>query len=504
MKRLFPILLCFILVFNISVVSVHAESTSSSWPAAFDMVQQAGESMIEFTQRVSQSAINQIADPNVRQRLKVIDTICGSGGCGIAWLMHQKNNGVSYDTACDTIINDVTQSNGTWLADNATATFIENYYDNTNGVQNGTGGSLDDLGYVYRYLPNYQYFNPSFCTTRGLYNSITTLMKGNPDYIFFIYSRSSASHGAYSEFDVYCRKGLMASGVLSRDYWGRQAYRTDYYNDNWENMPNDELDDGTFAVLRLCASVHEDNTLLELYNEGSWTTLGDIPSGDFEDLNLDELSTTSNNGIKFNYGTSYDQISTMQSYYVNNNSTLLGDTIYVGTSSPLALPVFNSIYDMRKGTMGLKTTNALLPSYTANGPNMSGVTAQQVQQADEIINNYYSPSSNSPGSGGNGNGGNGSGDNGSGSGSGIWDTLANAINGLLTVLGGLISGLVSGLTEVLTSLGGFFTGVLDLANDGVLGLFQAFFPFVPSEWFTVVGLAIGVAFLVFIIKVFKG
>lgn len=499
MKRVFPILLSFILVFNISAVSVFASSGSSDWPAPFDYAIQSGENSIEFVKRVGTAFLNGVADPTVRQRLKVIDTLCGSTGCGIAYMMHLKNSGSSYSDACDTVINDVTQdNNGVWVADNGTATFISNYYNNTNNVQNGTGESLSNLLYINGYMVSNRYLLPSAFNYREEYLFCSNTIAKNPDLYWYIRYDSSLS-----KTYMIGSKISPTAAVLARDYWDNTKYTVSLYNDNWSTNFSTDINDEKCALSIYFSSVSDELVVQYVNSSDQFQTIPDV---DYTGMVVDdELFTTANPSAgNFSTMTLYFDPSTLQDEFNQGIAPTIPSSgasyLWHGSGSTLqAIPVFNTLVDLKNGTLN-KPTVQTLPSYTVNGPNMSGVTAQQVQQADEIINNYYSPNSNDPG-GGSGNG-NGNGDNNGGS--GIWDTLANAINGLLTVLGGLISGLVSGLTEVLTSLGGFFTGVLDLANNGVLGLFQAFFPFVPEEWFTVVGLAIGVAFLVFIIKVFKG
>lgn len=499
MKRFLPFILSFILVFNISVVSVFGSSGSSDWPSAFDYTIQAGENSIEFVKRVGTAFLNGVADPTVRQRLKVIDTLCGSTGCGIAYMIHLKNSGSTYSDACDTVINDVTQNNnGVWVADNGTATFISNYYNNSNNVQNGTGESLSNLLYINGYMVSNRYLLPSSFNYREEYLFCSNTIAKNPDLYWYI------------RFDPTLSKTYMigskiapTAAVLARDYWDNTKYTVSLYNDNWSTNFSTDINDEKCALSIYFSSVNDELVVQYVNSSDQFQTIPDV---DYTGMVVDDdLFTTANPSAgNFSTMTLYFDPSTLQDEFNQGIAPTISSSgtsyLWHGSGSTLqAIPVFNTLVDLKNGTLNRPTVQTL-PSYTVNGPNMSGVTAQQVQQADEIINNYYSPNSNDPG-GGSGNG-NGNGDDNNGS--GFWGAIGEAIEGLFTVLGSLISGIVHALTDSIVSLGYFFNGIINFSDNHVVHLFSSFFEFVPDEWFSVFGLGIGVAFLIFLIRVFKG
>lgn len=164
-----------------------------------------------------------------------------------------------------------------------------------------------------------------------------------------------------------------------------------------------------------------------------------------------------------------------------------------------ALNCYKSEADMKKD-IGSQFIGRYTDTYT-------GTPSQTITQSEvnNVVNNYYGGY---PDSGNDGGSGSGSDDSGGGSGGGIFDDI---ISGIASGVGSIIKGifsiikeLVDAIADALGSIVGSITDLMSLLNGNFTEFLSAVFPFMPSEFVTILVGSLTLCMLGIIIKIFKG
>lgn len=207
--------------------------------------------------------------------------------------------------------------------------------------------------------------------------------------------------------------------------------------------------------------------------------------------NLPELDTLDTQYYWSWYGTSYATFLDDK-----HGSSFSAGACY--SASPNALNVYKSEADMKKD-IGSQVIGNFIPDYYTGTPNYNITTSE----VNNIVNNYYpSEPDDNPG------GGSGSDDDGGGSSGGVFDDI---ISGIASGVGSIIKGifsiikeLVDAIADAIGSIVGSITDLMSLLNGNFTEFLSAVFPFMPSEFVTILVGSLTLCMLGIIIKIFKG
>lgn len=519
MKKIFTIFLAAVLVFTfpseIVFASAGTEDNTSDWVTQL----QNGSAYVDFLRGVVVTtgeviSFNTfIAKYSLSPILAVYDSTVGTIGAGMKYFMELVKAGRSPEEAKSYMSSSISNVDNSFSLTGDGLVYAQNYY--ANGTDNGTGKSLSDLGYTEFYIPTAYYLNPTEFATADIYNFCKNVLINNPDY----YCTIAWYYG--NVYRIYATKTVPLGAVVARDYWGNDQVQAEIYNDMW-NTDFSVDESGQHALLSVQTSFNPYDpsapiTASYIDSDGNTVTLdkAEAMKIDFDDILVpDGIANQFVDSGWYTISGSY-VYGSPRAVLVNymNDVPFLGQNMqgrppalfHGGNTNQMSvIETFSTLNALKKGSVGLKTA-PVLPSYTGNGINNSPISDSTIQQAEDIINNYYDGLGNPPdNNGGDGNGNNNNNDNDDDSGSGIWDTISSALRGVLQVLGELIAGLLDGIANILPTIANLFTGLKDLANTGFVQMLSAFFPFLPSEWFSIIGLGIGLVLLIFIVRVFKG
>lgn len=508
--KIFSFFLCFILIFNLFSFSVYAESVSpSEWsPQWLQDIRNGNFVATRTTLGVIYNDCVNKPLAGFSTTISTYDSVSTVIGAGMSYFVKLVKDGLSPEQALQQMNTYITvNGDGNYVITGDGNSFLESYYNNTNGVQNGTGSSLDDLGYVNYYIPSYQQVNPTWYSTAVAYRFVYNTIKNNPEWFFTIWG-SDYGYDDYYYYEIVGSKIPPLGGVCARSYWGNTTLTASMYNDNWtQNFQQNS--DGEWCVLAIQVAQGTQDVRARycdgLNGWGSWSyqLVEDATTNgiDCDDYLLSELPEgyrdEGQGGSRRGSFSSYKLYSSPEEIvkaYANNT---IGETCFHG-SSITAIPIFDNLLSLKKGTQGLATSSALLPTY--NGQTIAGpVTAEQVQQADSIINNYYNKDPWGGGSPSDPGGGGSSDDSGSGN---LWSVLASAVKNLINFIVEVLGSAIGALTELLDKLVGFFSNARELVGSGFADFVAAFFPYLPEEWITLVSLSIGLVLFFWVLKKF--
>lgn len=519
MKRFLIFLMSAVIVFTVPSEVVYASAGTEENNADWVSQLQSGEAYVDFLRGVVVTtgeviSFNTfIAKYSLSPILAVYDSTVGSIGAGMKYFMELVKAGRSPDDAKSYMQSSISNVDNSFSLTGDGLVYAQNYY--SNGSENGTGKSLSDLGYTEFYIPTAYYLNPTEFATADIYNFCRNLLINNPDY----YCTIAWYYG--NIYRIYATKTVPLGAVVARQYWGDDVVQAEIYNNEW-NTDFSINESGEHALLSVQTSYNPYNpsepfTAYYIDSDGNSVAVdkSEAMNIDFDDILVPDgvANQFVNNGWYTISGSCvYGSPRAVLVNYMNDvpflgqNMQGRPPALFHGgnTNQMSVIETYSTLNALKKGSVGLKTA-ALLPSYTGNGINNSPISDSTVQQAEEIINNYYDkPSNSGNGTGDNDNGDNDDGDNDDDDKESIWDKIGNALEGFLTVMGDLIAGLLEGITKIIPSIGHLFDGVKNLANNDFVNMLSAFFPFLPTEWFTVIGLGVGLVLLVFIVRVFKG
>lgn len=378
----------------------------------------------------------------------------------------------------------------------------QNIYDNS---------GVDSIGYVNRYLLGYQDLNPDWFPDYYVFNAYRDLIKNNPDKIICFYN--NGIEPTYGTDFVISDKPVYAGLIPDLSSWGSLICETTLYAEDWTtNFMTSDL--GSVGCLaRFYGFENNSISVYFLNNETGGQELHEIWSGMQSELKTLDIvavaksyADSHNLTIDSRFGAfnayTFSSTGAMDNLYSSNGLQFGSYNYFCGSRA--SIPCFQTLSDLKKGTVGQSTLPVM---NTFNGQGINGpITDSQVQQADQIINNYAdslmnsSGPNNGSGNNNNGNNNNGNDNNGSSLGS-ILEKIGSIVSTVVDGLLGIIEKVIGSLKDALDFILGFFDDISDLADNGIVQLFAEFFPFLPEEWFKVVGLIIGLALFSLILKV---
>lgn len=511
MKRFFTVLLSVFLCINFIITPVYASGTGTENKSWYERVWDGSIQLVEDASDIYDlSGVNWLTYAEVYRIcytsisgfglvVSTYDAKAGLIGAGMDYFCNLIKSGKTPTEAITTMSSDINvNGDGNTVIVGDGNTFLEKYYDD----------KASDIGYVTRYIMGYQDLNPVWFDNYNTYNAFQNLVKGHPDKLIQFSNTGNLAYGSVNFY--YSEKPLLGAVIPDKSTWGYSALETTFYADDWTT--NFTTSDGVVLACQGYFSNIDNSSLSVAFldNETGIQTFGVIFTGSQEELkSVDVLALAKEYETEHNctidtrymsfYGYSFGSIEALDDIYNHNIMTFNDYLVFSG--SRVAFPCFQTLNDLKKGSIG-KSTTPLLPNFNGNSIN-GPVTAEQVQQAEEIVNNYYENQLNNKdpgGSGNNGSGNNGSGNNGSGS--SIWDKLADLVSGLLGFIVDALTSALDALKNVFNSITGFFDGVVDLVGSGFADLMASFFPYIPSEWITIVGLVLGLSVFFFILKHF--
>ena len=504
MKKGFCFLLSFILIFNIFSFSVFAESTDNS---ASDICYQIYSGFYDgglvsnslgnankklLMSNIATRALTDSTWASIKQSCDILSTAGTSAWSGYGILYKYCRASLRTPADCDLYL----KSQYSFDSENDS-------YDIGSSAQDELSDEIDSFGYTVRYLPGYNYVNPSYFASKECYNSVISIMKSNPDYLFYIWTSSNIAQGySANSYMIYCVPFSLSGGVLSKSLWNSDVVNVTLYNDDWSN--NFAYSNGQYLMLTVRESPKSGGGVIVEYCKEATTfdVLIEDSDGNFS-VDLNEYNDFSVNQTA-NYSTSYfSQSTTFKDLVVlanmyQNNSYYFDNIVYTGSKTVTDVTVYNSLNNLKKGTLGLTASSGLLPNY--NGSVMPSVTVSQVQNATPVINNYMKTSD--PDNGGGSNNNNNNNNNNDDDSGGIWDTLASAIKHLINLVIDVAGSAIEKLASLFESLVDLFDSLGSLVGSGFADLMGAFFPYLPSEWITLVSLTIGLVLFFWVLKKF--
>lgn len=365
------------------------------------------------------------------------------------------------------------------------------------------------IGYINRYTMGYQDINPDWFNDYMAYNFFREIVKSHSNNLIKF---TNVGNVPYGSVNFYVSEKPLLGGILSdKTTWGDAVTETGLYADDW--TPN-FMTSGAEYVGCIGQVLGYENSTISVYFLDN--TTGSQFSAEIWHGMQSGLKDVDIVGLANSYASSHN--CTIDTRYVSFNSYTFStpstlDNIYSSNSMPfndylifsgnrLAVPCFETLSDLKKGTVG-KETMPVMNTFNGNGIN-GNVTDSQVQQADQIINNYYDSLKTGNGSTGGNNNGNNGGNNSNDDDDNdtIWDILASAIKHIIDLIIDVLGDGIEHLAGVFEHLVELFDNVGALIGTGFGDLMGAFFPYIPTEWVTVVSLVIGLTLFFWVIRHF--
>ena len=343
----------------------------------------------------------------------------------------------------------------------------------------------DTVTMVYRYPLNKANIDASEFDNKVWYDAFCGLLDAFPDYYFYFdktvqkqgpYFNINSQSVSYPCYSFYVVKDPFAGVNAYPDLMTTPVY---LYNQDWTNDNN---------VLKLYV-ISEDDFLTadkihyfvyKGWNAGVsgdyYATLNDLKSADlvFSEASSSALSMC--NQFSWKRGVS-------------------SFTAYSAKTTPIN--VYKTVADMKKD-IGSQVIGGYTSDYT-------GKCAPSVSV--EVINNIGTDDS----GGGSGSGGGSSGSDDSGGSSGILDGLGKVfgaigkvIDKIIGFLLDIVAKIVEGFTKILDLFAGTFTKLVDLVPSGFNDFLSAMFPYIPEDWITLVTASITIFALGSIFWFFRG
>lgn len=356
----------------------------------------------------------------------------------------------------------------------------------------------EEITYQNMYLPDHSQIPSGVFNTKSAYNLFVELVKQNPDKIFSTYTHNGhpvIKEGEDSSSSVYgigltvCDADL-SGGVSSNIKSGLGIINANIYDADWVSVSTRSdclnilvVDDSTFP-----------SCIYYLDKSGNphyVYSVDDVANIDFSDVACRDVNYATERRYlsSVHFGSSYRSFSSIQSLNGINNGNYYAFTDYNGT-----FPVFDTLAHLKEGTSSGKA-GQYMPGYTTGDVIDNSVTQTEINDYSTNYNYYYGSSSDD---------GSGSGSGGSSSGSSWLDSLLSGLGSLGDAILNILGKLLDYIGKAVTFITDGIADILDLAENGFTKLMTEFFPFIPEEWVTAVTLAMGLALLALVIRIFKG
>lgn len=474
MKRFLYIITVFIFCFSLSFCNVFASSTHGGGGGSHAMKDPTGFDSWSFTDKVSFITDNS---------LYVIGAIIGLGN-GNAEGFKEAMSNVYRDSY---YINDYA-TYGEFLADKLSFnddTQTWSYDDDVKEFLNAVKTEMENsITYVNFYLPGSRFMPVSFFVSQSAYTDVKRLIEGHPGQMVNISSGGSIK---VPDTDTYvrCATVLIADvpycGVNSSIEHNVGWSRSTLYNDQWQKN-----------IKWAKAYIYDDAEHTGMvYKDANGEFVEVLGDGDIYNLDLSLICEYETRSFSAWMAPSA-KIFAESDYPDASGWGIFSD--YTG-----AIPVFVSETEMKKGTAS-GVQGQFMPGYTPGEIADNSITQTEINDFSTNYNYYYGDSS----GGGSGSGSGGSSGDSGGSSGGFLDGLLNFIggigDGILSVLGKLLSFLNDAVSLVFDT----FNDILDLFSNGFVNFIAALFPFIPDEWVTAITLALCLSVLGVIIRIFTG
>lgn len=359
------------------------------------------------------------------------------------------------------------------------------------------GTYKDSVTMVYRYPLNKANIDASNFPNKIFLDTFISVMQAFPDCYFYVESDYRGNYDAYDRVSGVTSGAVWPNhyiiNVVKSPFAGVNAYPdlvttpVTLYNENWEVCK--------VAKFALCSSDNyatADNisyfSIDNIYYYNAYRRYDGTLYSSFDDFVNSDLS--------FVFGAT--DVSMCNKFSWNRTLTDF-KTPYTVSDDPIN--VYKTVADMKKD-IGSQVIGNYIPDYYTGTPNYNITTSE----VNNIVNNYY-PSDDSGGGSGSGSG-SGSDDNGGGSGGGIFDDIISGISsGVGSIIKGIFSiikDLVDAIADAIGSIVGTITDLMSLLNGNFTEFLSAVFPFMPSEFVTILVASVTLCMLGVIIKIFKG
>lgn len=342
----------------------------------------------------------------------------------------------------------------------------------------------DTVTMVYRYPLNKANIDPSEFASKVWYDTFCDLLDAFPDYYFYFNNTtwmqgpgSNINDGSksYSYYCLFAVKDPFAGVNSYPDLMTTPVY---LYNQDWSDVNNVSV----ILVMSTDNFTTRDNIYYLDRSSFNGNHNGSIYSS------LDDFK---NAGIVFEDASSNALSMCNQFSWKRGISSF---TAYSAKTTPIN--VYKTVADMKKD-IGSQVIGGYTPEYT-------GKCAPSVSV--EVINNIGTDDS----GGGSGSGGGSSGSDDSGGGSSILDGLGKVfgeVGKLIDTIFGFILDIFSKLIDNVTKILDMFVGTLkklvDLVPSGFNEFLAALFPYIPEEWKTIIEAMLLVSVLGIVIAVFR-
>ncbi|MGN0245036.1 MAG: hypothetical protein ACI4DK_03590 [Lachnospiraceae bacterium] len=347
----------------------------------------------------------------------------------------------------------------------------------------------DSVTMVYRYPLNKANIDASGFPNKIFLDTFISIMLAFPDCYFYVESDYRGNYDAYDRLSGTTSATVWPNhyiiNVVKSPFAGVNAYPdlvttpVTLYDENWEVCK--------VAKFALCSSDNyatSDNityfSIDNIYYYNAYRRYDGTLYSSFDDFVNSELS----------FVFSAVDVSMCNKFSWNRTLTDF-KTPYTVSDDPIN--VYKTVADMKKD-IGSQVIGGYSPDYT-------GTCATSVSV--DVINNIDIPDS-----GGGSDSGSGSDDNGGGSGGGIFDDIISGIAGgvgsIIKGIFSIIKELVDAIADAIGSIVGSITDLMSLLNGNFTDFLSAVFPFLPSEFVTILVASVTLCMLGIIIKIFKG
>ena len=341
----------------------------------------------------------------------------------------------------------------------------------------------DTVTMVYRYPLNKANIDPSEFASKVWYDTFCDLLDAFPDYYFYFNNTtwmqgpgSNINDGSksYSYYCLFAVKDPFAGVNSYPDLMTTPVY---LYNQDWSDAKNVSV----ILVMSTDNFSTRDNIYYLDRSSFNGSHNGSIYSS------LDDFK---NAGIVFEDASSSALSMCNQFSWKRGVSSF---TAYSAKTTPIN--VYKTVADMKKD-IGSQVIGGYTPDYT-------GKCAPSVSV--EVINNIGNDDS----GGGSGSGGSGSDD--SGSSSGIFGGLAKIVGAIVNGIASIIDAIVVPIERIISSIVGLFkdfidaiTSFADLYDSNIPLFFKDVFSFLPDKLVTVLTTSLILVIIVAVIKFLRG
>ncbi len=323
---------------------------------------------------------------------------------------------------------------------------------------NATNFLQGESTFTEYFVASADFLNPVLFPNADLYKICKKIITNNPDYWITI---TSYYGGVYR---IFATSQAPAGGVLARQYWNNDKIAIPLYTDNWDQNFNKNIDgDKALISIKTTFNPYQPDADLQYWYYNSDGEMVSLSESQILKLDIDNIlipdSTVSQvdtagwfsveNSVLYKSADALTNDFKSDGQMLGVNMQGSAPALFHGSGSVTAIPVYNTLNDLKKGTIG--KTRVSITGLDSSQPSVSVQT---------IVNNMTSsnPSGSNP-NGGNGN--NNNNNNNDNSGSGVFDGIISALGGLFEGLGKLLGKIIE-----------FIVGLVTQAVDGVITLFD--------------------------------